>query len=124
MTYSTKMAQPMTLIARMNPNIAASRPHSRTVSAVRTECRRGPIVGMRTILPPRTAARWARQATGLVPGKGLDRCGTVPDSHRTSLASYHPRCPGVMGTVPTGPRHRQDSPDDQILIWGLLRPGP
>ncbi len=25
------------------------------------------------------------QATGLIPGQGLRRCGTVPDSHRTSL---------------------------------------
>src|SRR3984957_4079788 len=52
-----KMAQPDTLTARMNPNIAASRPHSRAVAAA---C--SPLI-TETALPPRTV-RWPERSAG------------------------------------------------------------
>jgi hypothetical protein len=48
-------------------------------------------VRQRTALPSRTGCEQTGQATGLVPVKGLDRCGTVPGSHRTSLDWLLPR---------------------------------
>src|ERR1700732_3035903 len=86
MAYRMKMAQPATLTARMNPNIAASRPHSRAVTAV---C--SPLI-TETALPPRTGVReQARSGDRTRPPEGHDRCGTVPGSHRTSLAGCRPR---------------------------------
>lgn len=45
----------------------------------------------RTALPPRDWSRRTQQPGDRArPSKGHDRCGTVPGSHRTSLAGRHP----------------------------------
>src|SRR5580658_2668132 len=95
------MPQPATLIARTKASIAVSRPHSRAPIVARTARRRCLAAVMRTALPPRTGARWADQARR--PDslrKEHDRCGTVPDSHRTSLGwlPSRPSRPGLWET--------------------------
>ena len=67
----------------------------------------------RTALPPRFGFVDTEQASGLVPSKGLYRCGTVPGLHRTSLSwllslAALPDLPAQGITVRgTGRRRRQ-----------------
>src|ERR1700733_13749209 len=122
------MIQPAALMARMNRYISARRPHSPPVSAVRALrmralSRRAPpwldrmfhllrIQGTkrvlakaaggraRTALPPRTGdRRRAARRPDLSPRKGLYRCGTVPESHRTSLRYPPPRAMRTRATA-------------------------
>src|ERR1700761_7307553 len=88
------MLQPTMFRAAMMTSIKLRRPHSRAASAVRMACQRdlAPESGMnRPSSEDWCSPDGSGQATGLVPSEGLDRCGTVPGSHRTSLADRQPR---------------------------------
>ena len=53
----------------------------------------------RTALPPRFGFVDTEQASGLVPSRGLYRCGTVPGFHRSSLESAPLRVTGATATL-------------------------
>ena len=76
------MPQPAAFSARMNPNIATSRPRSRPESLAPRIRPISPVPpGMRSALRPRTGVRWtAEPGDRTRPLSGLHRCGTVPDS--------------------------------------------
>ena len=61
------------------------------------------------------------QATGLIPVKGLDRCGTVPGSHRTSLGWLLPGLV-IRAFKPYKPR-TVDVKTDQMISYQPMR-GP
>src|SRR6266699_2382196 len=74
------MPQPAAFRARMNPNIAASRPRSRPDRSAPI-WRSRPLPGMHSALRPRTGVRGqAGPGDRTRPLAGLHRCGTVPDS--------------------------------------------
>src|ERR1700684_4399621 len=96
------MPQPTMFRAAMKTSIKLRRPHSRAANAVRMACKRD--LALESGMNRPSSEDWCSpdgpgQATGLIPSEGLDRCGTVPGSHPTSLADRQPReVPGPPAT--------------------------
>src|SRR5580658_9749164 len=94
-----KMAQPATLMARMNPSIAASRPHSRAVAAVRS-----PLI-TETALPPRTGVRETGQVRrpDSSPRRGLTVAGQCRARTGLRWLAAAPVAPGSWARYKPGP---------------------